>query len=155
MRGPNDLQRGAAGGAEDRQRALDEVCRRALRDFVGRKVTPTLMVEAELTLRAQLDEAVRAGVYVLPDGLVIDRVELGTDRRIKVLFKKTDDSAIYERGLLAFDRLLALAALVPGPAYDARQAAYAGGCEVDPVETKLKSRFEAVAAELDDEDEPT
>lgn len=80
----------AAVGAEDRQRALNEVCRRVLTGFYGRKVTPTLMAEAEATIRAALDEAVQAGMYALPDGLALDRVELGADMRIKVLFKKID-----------------------------------------------------------------
>ena len=78
----------ATVGAEDRQRALNEVCRRVLQGFVGKELTPILMIEAEATLRTALDDAVRAGAYVLPDGLVVDRVELGADMRIKVLFKR-------------------------------------------------------------------
>lgn len=84
------LVRSAMVDADDRQRALDDVCRRALKDFVGRDVTPTLLAEAEGLLRGKLDEAVREGKYVLPDGLVLDRVELGTDMRIKVFFAHAD-----------------------------------------------------------------
>lgn len=81
----------AATNAADRQRALDEVCRRALKDFIGRELTPTLLAEAEGQLRALLHEAVRAGTYVLPDGLRLSRVELGADMRIKVYFDKVSD----------------------------------------------------------------
>jgi hypothetical protein len=62
------------------------VCRSALRGFVGRELTPTLLAEAEGVMRAAVDAAVREGKYVLPDGLVVDRVELGRDMRIKVFF---------------------------------------------------------------------
>jgi hypothetical protein len=86
MSGHGDLVRSARLGAEDRQRALDEVCRSALRGFVGRELTPALLAEAEGIMRAAVDEAVRDGKYVLPDGLVVDRVELGQDMRIKVFF---------------------------------------------------------------------
>ncbi len=77
--------------AEDRQRALSEVCRAALKDFVGRELTPTLLLQAEAEMRAALDEAVRAGKYVLPDGLRLSRVELGADMRIKVYFDRVSD----------------------------------------------------------------
>jgi len=83
---PPDLLQRALVDADDRQRALDDVCHRALGSFVGRTMTPTLVAEAEGVLRSELDEAVRAGKYVLPDGLVLDRVELGADMRIKVFF---------------------------------------------------------------------
>lgn len=114
----------------DRQRVLDEVCRRALRDFVGRKATPALMIEAELTLRRELDEAVRSGNYVLPDGLVVDRVELGLDMRLKVFFGKSAPEVSY-------------------PKY-----ARVGPEDRVPDEVKLKDRFEAVAAEIDNQEEP-
>lgn len=89
-RRPSGLVLAAMTDAADRQRALDEVCRRALRGFVGRDVTPTLLAEAETVLRSELDAAVRAGKYVLPDGLALDRVVLGTDMRIKVYFARTN-----------------------------------------------------------------
>ena len=73
---------------QDRQRKLDEVSRRILRDFVGRTMTPTLVAEAEERMRTALDEALRAGTYVLPDGLALDYVKLGDDMRIKVYFKR-------------------------------------------------------------------
>lgn len=84
------LELSAAENAEDRQRLLNELCRRVLQPFIGCKVTPTLMAEAKATLRRVLEDAIRAGNYVLPDGLVVDRVELGPDMRIKVLFKKAE-----------------------------------------------------------------
>lgn len=81
----------AQAGAQDRQRALDEVCRGVLKPFVGREITPTAVVEAEICMRHALLEAIRAGKYVLPDGLALDRVELGADLRIKVYFMKAVD----------------------------------------------------------------
>lgn len=124
----------AAVGAEERQRVLNEVCRRALQGFYGRKLTPTLMAEAEATMRAALDDAVRAGLYVLPDGLELDRVVLGTDMRIKVLFRRA-------------------AIPVPTDAFiDLR-----GGAPAEPatetVEDKMRSRFEAVAAEINSKED--
>lgn len=80
------IVRDARRGAEDRQRALDEVCRDVLRDFVGRDMTPTLVAEAEAAMRSAIDEAIRQGKYVLPDGLVLDCVEIGADMRLKVYF---------------------------------------------------------------------
>jgi hypothetical protein len=123
---------------EDRQRALDEVCRRVLAKFIGRPITSTVVAEAEATLRWSLDEAIVAGTYVLPDGLKLDRVELGTDFRIKVFFKKI--------GVLPM--------LEPNTSYLLRdmqrvidQASAVG--EAKDEEKLLKNRFEAVAAELD------
>lgn len=72
----------------DRQRKLDEVCRAVIAKFVGREVTPTIAAEAAGCLRAALDDAVRAGTYVLPDGLCLDRVEVGDDLRFKVFFTR-------------------------------------------------------------------
>jgi hypothetical protein len=123
----------------DRQRVLDEVCRRALRDFVGRKATPALMVEVELTLRRELDEAIRAGNYVLPDGLVLDRIELGFDRRLKVLFKTAAGIRVSENALRTLQKPWDPEA---GVFYD------------EPAETRPRSRFEAVAAEIDNQEKP-
>lgn len=114
----------------DRQRVLDELCRRAFRDFVGRKATPALMVEAESTLRRELDDAIRAGNYVLPDGLVVDRVELGLDMRLKVFFGKSTPEISYTK------------------------YARVGPEDRVPDEVKLKDRFEAVAAEIDNQEKP-
>ena len=86
----NALVLAASSGAEDRQRVLNELVRRVLKDFVGRKATPGLLQKAEAAVVAAIDDAIRAGSYVLPDGLVVDRVELGLDRRLKVLFKKAE-----------------------------------------------------------------
>ncbi len=80
------IVRDARRGAEDRQRALDEVCRGVLRDFVGRDMTPTIVAEAEAAMRSALDDAIRQGKYVLPDGLLLNRVEIGADMRLKVYF---------------------------------------------------------------------
>lgn len=130
---PTKTQLVASAGAEDRQRVLNEVCRRVLRGFVGRKLTPTLMAEAEATVRAVLDDAVRAGSYVLPDGLALDRVELGADMRIKVLFKRTDveptDLSLTEilAGVVSSNRTRELA-------------------------EKARNRFDAVALEIDEEE---
>lgn len=123
----------------DRQRVLDEVCRRALRDFVGRKATPALMVEAESTLRRELDEAIRAGNYVLPDGLALDRVELGLDMRLKVLFKTAVGIRMSENALRAIQKPWGLE---DGELYE------------EPAETKPRDRFEAVAAEITNQEEP-
>jgi hypothetical protein len=73
--------------ALDRQRKLSELCRGVLKDFVGRVVTPYLVAEAEGKVREALDDAIRAGTYVLPEGLVLGRVEVGDDLRIKVYFE--------------------------------------------------------------------
>lgn len=75
-------------GAEDRQRKLDELCRAVLRRFVGQDATPAMVARAEAEMRVAIDEAVRAGTYALPDGLVVDRVELGADMRLKVYFAR-------------------------------------------------------------------
>lgn len=82
----SSLIRAARVNRVDRQRALDDLCRRALKEFVGRDATPTMIAEVEAKMRAVLDEAIRAGTYVLPDGLVLSRVEVGSDMRIKVFF---------------------------------------------------------------------
>lgn len=71
---------------EDRQRKLNELCRSVLGKFVGREVTPLLIAEAEGCMRQEIDEAVRAGTYVIPDGMIVDRVEVGADLRLKVFF---------------------------------------------------------------------
>lgn len=127
------LQRSAAGDAEDRQRALEDVCRRVLGGFVGRKITSMIVAEAEGAVRAALDDAVRAGKYVLPDGLELDRVELGANMRLQVYFKPA--------GLLP-------RAPEPEGDHDAM--------DPEPSETKMKDRFEAVAAEISsDEKEET
>lgn len=49
-------------------------------------MTPTLVAEAEAAMRSAIDEAIRQGKYVLPDGLLLDRVEIGADMRLKVYF---------------------------------------------------------------------
>lgn len=85
----------------DRQRKLDEMCREALKDLVGCEVTPYRVAKAEGLMRAALDDAIRAGTYVLPDGLVLDHVELGADMRLKVYFKRPDnrfDAVVAELG---------------------------------------------------------
>lgn len=78
------LRAGAA--AADRQRKLDELARGVLRGFVGRAPTPENVAAAEGEMRAALERAIRAGTYVPPDGLALDRVELGDDLRLKVYF---------------------------------------------------------------------
>lgn len=75
-------------GAGDRQRKLDELCRAVLSRFVGQDATPAMVARAEAEMRVAIDEAVRAGTYALPDGLVVDRVELGADMRLKVYFAR-------------------------------------------------------------------
>lgn len=72
----------------DRQRKLDEMLRRVLAGFVGATPSPRVIADAEATLRRHLDEAIAAGTYVLPDGLLVDRVEVGADLRMKVYFKR-------------------------------------------------------------------
>jgi hypothetical protein len=75
-------------GAADRQRKLSELCRGVLARFIDQEPTPLLVAEAEGVIRAAVDDAVRAGTYVLPDGMVVDRVELGADMRLKVYFER-------------------------------------------------------------------
>lgn len=75
----------------DRQLRLNEAMRYALRDFVGRVATPETIAEAEGCVRQTLDEMVRAGTYVMPTDLALDRVELGSDMRVKVYFKRVSD----------------------------------------------------------------
>jgi len=119
MGGTSKLVRAAMVDADDRQRALNEVCRGVLKDFVGKDLTPTLLAEAEALLRSTLDEAIRAGKYVLPDGLVVDRVELGVDMRIKVVFARADQVIDEETGARLNSRIDALAAeLADLPAED-------------------------------------
>ena len=72
----------------ENQRKLNEAVRYALKDFVGRDMTPTLLAEAEGQVRTALIEMTLNGTYVLPRNMQIDRVELGTDMRIKVYFKR-------------------------------------------------------------------
>ncbi len=112
--------------AEDRQRVLNEVCRRVLKDFQGRKVTPYLIAEAEGAIRAAIDRSIQEGNYVLPMGIRLDRVELGDDLRIKVFFHD-----------VSFDnvtRQMTAASMAPSPKL-----------EPEP----MADRFEAVAAELE------
>ncbi len=118
----------------DRQRALDEVCRDVLKGFVGRNVTTQLVAEMYGAMRAALDDAVRSGKYVLPDGLALDRVEVDPDMRVKVLFKKTP--TVYER----------FAGVI-------RAALLDNTVGRDPMPEPM-SRFEAVAAEIDDQEDP-
>jgi len=118
------MKRDAAKDA-DRQRALDDVCQRVLGSFVGRKITPTAVAEAEGALRHALDDAIRAGKYVLPDGLALDHVELGDNMRLQVYFRKVGPVDL-------------LPSLFPN--------LYAPAAE--PAEAKMKDRFEAVAAEI-------
>lgn len=137
----------ARENAADRQRALDEVCRIALKDFVGRKLTPDLMAEAEYALRHTLGEAVRAGKYVLPDGLELDRVVLGADMRIKVLFKKADAPPPAGPRGLTVDAILA-------DVDTDRRSPFSWVPESAPAaEKNLRNRYEAVAAEINDMDE--
>jgi hypothetical protein len=130
---------------EDRQRALNDVCRRVLDSFVGRKITPTVVAEAESALRHALDDAIRAGKYVLPDGLMVDRIELGENMRLQVYFRRGSPEDLFS-------------SLFPG-LYAPKSVAYANGvddtqCEDQEPEAKtMKDRFEAVVAELDDSNE--
>lgn len=184
----------AAENAEDRQRLLNELCRRVLQPFYGRKVTPTLMVEAEAEMRLAIDDSIRAGNYVLPDGLELDRLELGADMRVKVFFRKTRllKPPPCPQGWRPTPIQLTLytqpvSAVVEGPQPVAVEISYTeyarvsvarapggwsvtgntislGAAEVkfpakteEPVAVRLKNRFEAVAAEINDdnEEEPT
>ncbi len=122
----------ALAAAEDRQRVLNEVCRRVLSSFVGRKVTPMLMAEAEATLRRALDDAVRFGKYVLPDGLELDRIVLGTDMRIKVMFKTALGVKLSENAVKVLQKPWDL--------------------DVDDPEPAPKNRFEAVVAEINSQE---
>lgn len=127
-----ELLEGALVNAEDRQVALDEVCREALKGFVGRKLTPTLVAQAEIVLRASIRDAIAAGKYVLPPGLEIRQVALGSDMRIKVLFQKVGPVILDEKATISPEQLSAALER----------------------EEKLKSRFEAVAAELGYQHDP-
>jgi len=120
---------------EDRQRALNDVCRRVLDSFVGRKITPTVVVEAENALRHALDDAIRAGKYVLPDGLMVDRVELGENMRLQVYFRKSSPADLFP-------------SLFPGLYGQEEELA-----DQEPADAKMKDRFEAVAAEISDAEE--
>lgn len=112
--------------ATDRQRALNEVCKRVLAGFQGRKVTPELMAEAEAVLRAAIDRSVQEGNYIIPEGLMLDRVELGADMRLKVFFKDawSEENAFFRRA--------------PEPQQAPKPTAAPAG------------RFEAVVAEIND-----
>lgn len=88
MSGEHEIVRRAQTGAADRQRVLDELCREVLGHFVGRPATAVVIAQAEGEMRAALDDAIRKGKYVLPDGLVLGRVEIGRDMRLKVFFDK-------------------------------------------------------------------
>jgi len=120
---------------EDRQRALNDVCRRVLDSFVGRKITPTVVAEAESALRHALDDAIRAGKYVLPDGLMVDRVELGENMRLQVYFRKSSSAGLFP-------------SLFPGLYGQKEEPA-----DQEPADAKMKDRFEAVAAEISDAEE--
>jgi hypothetical protein len=74
----------------NQQLKLNEAVRYALKDFIGRPITREVIASAEGCVRLALDEMVRSGTYVLPAGLALDRVELGEDMRLKVLFKRID-----------------------------------------------------------------
>lgn len=170
----------AAGKSQDRQRKLNEVCRFVLRDFVGRPLTATLLAQAEATVRAALVDAIRAGTYVLPDGLALDRVVLGSDMRIKILFKKDEAlNSIKKSTAIDVEKLLELARITPvseetraaqrlsfaygnanmADASVSRETIQRAAAELDKSTAqqllgsqieKLKNRFEAVAAEIDD-----
>ena len=165
MTGRDGILTQARATAEDRQRALNELCRRVLKDFVGRKITPTIVHEVEATMRAALEDAVRAGFYVLPDGMVIDRVELSHGMRIQVYFRPA--------ALVVSERDLAEAELALQRANEAIQAApveltvstltvpieqratfrWVDEKPAEPAGAKLKDRFEAVAAEINNHEE--
>jgi hypothetical protein len=130
--------------AEDRQRVADDVCRRALKDFIGRPMTPTLMAEAEGTLRRAFDDAIRAGTYILPDGLVLDRVTLGTDMRLKILFKTSEGLKMSENAFV-----ILRTAWGRSDAYVTERMKTVASDE--PEDEKLKNRHEAVAAEIADD----
>jgi hypothetical protein len=116
-----------------------------LDSFVGRKITPTVVAEAEGELRHALDDAIRAGKYVLPDGLMVDRVELGENMRLQVYFRRGLPEDLFP-------------GLFPG-LYAPKSVAYASGvdgtqCEdQEPEARTMKDRFAAVVAELDDSNE--
>lgn len=123
----------AGASDDDRQRVLDELCRRELRGFVGRPITPMLVYEAEGVLREAIVDAIRSGNYVLPDELELDRVTLGSDMRLKVMFK-TSGGVVLSEGAL---RILSAPPRTDNPYLLA---------ETDNGEHA--TRFEAVAAEV-------
>lgn len=130
----------------ERQRVLNELCRRVLRDFVGRKITPTLMLEAGATMRAAMDDAIRAGNYVVPDGLMLDRVEISHDMRLQVYFKKAELVST----TLGYLPTMTLESIEE--AADRMQDLRRGPSGSEPSTAKLKNRYEAIAAEMNDED---
>lgn len=89
MSGEHEIVRRSDARATDRQRVLDELCREILGRFVGRPATAVVIAQAEGEMRAALDDAIREGKYVLPDGLVLGHVEIGRDMRLKVFFDKS------------------------------------------------------------------
>lgn len=74
---------------KDKQlREVNVVVKRILADFDGRSITPTLVAEAEGRVREALVGMILRGVYVLPAGLALDRVELSADLKIQVYFRR-------------------------------------------------------------------
>jgi hypothetical protein len=68
---------------------VNEVVKRILADFVDKEITPILVAEAEGRVRQALVDMILKGDYVLPDGLELDRVALGANRKIQVFFRRT------------------------------------------------------------------
>lgn len=135
---------GVSKETEDRQRALNDVCRRVLDDFVGRKITSTVVAEAEGAMRSAINDAVRAGKYVLPDGLVVDRVELGENMRLQVFFKRSSPESLFPN----------LYGQKTDELEDDTDDTYEDllGCP-DPETRTMKDRFDAVAAEISNHEE--
>lgn len=67
---------------------VNAVVRRILADFDGSVITPLLTAEAEGRVREALVGLILKGVYVLPAGVMFDRVELSADRKIQVYFRR-------------------------------------------------------------------
>lgn len=160
------LTRDAVLTAGDRQRALDEVCRSVLAPFIGRKITPTLVAEAEATMRAALIDAIRAGKYVLPDGMTLDRVELGPNMRLQVYFNRERIPNLGDWVPLVPDVPqpkpcdLTVDAILAGAGVEQRATfRWVPEAPAPVAKTKLMNRYEAVAAEIDNnddsEEEPT
>ena len=80
---------------KDKQlREVNAVVKRILADFDGRQITPTLVLEAEGRVREALLGMILRGTYVLPPGVVLDRVELSEDLKIQVYFKRVPPGTI-------------------------------------------------------------
>lgn len=77
---------------EERAKQLAEVnrqCGAILADFVGRPYTPMIVAECEGLMRQKLDEMIKAGSYVLPVGITLDRVTFDlVTGKVQVLFKR-------------------------------------------------------------------